>query len=61
MPEELLRILEASDRDIAEGRTSSHEEVMKYAKKCIEEGLRDIAEGRMISDEEMRKSLAKWL
>ena len=33
MPEELLRMLEASDRDFAEGRSRSHEEVMERARK----------------------------
>jgi len=37
MPEELVRALEASDRDFAEGRSSSHEEVMKRIKKWLAE------------------------
>jgi len=37
MPEELIRTLEASDRDFAEGRSSSHEEVMERARKWLAE------------------------
>jgi len=36
-PEELIRGLEASERDFAEGRSHSHEEVMERARKWLAE------------------------